>query len=100
MKYVRICPVCGSIDVSPDLSNPAAVVSGALYMYKCNRCGFVGNSILFPEVPVNEVPEPKNLEEIKRYPVSEINLYSKGLLKCMIPMLLFLLLIFILLFYI
>ncbi len=73
--YVRICPVCNSVDVSPDLSVPAAVASGALYSYRCNRCGFVG--VIFPEIPIDEVPEPRNFE--KGYSVLDVT-YGRGYL--------------------
>ncbi len=52
VEYVRVCPVCGSVDVSPDLTIPAAVASGALYGYRCNECGYSG--IIFPEFSVED----------------------------------------------
>ena len=77
-KYVRICPICNSTDVSPDFSSPAAIVSGALYMYKCNRCGFIGNSALFPKVRADQIPKPKDLSKIKRnYPLANLT-YGRG----------------------
>ena len=86
-KYVRICPICGSTDVSPDFSIPAAVAAGALYMYRCNRCDYVG--VLFPEVLVDELPEPEDIKRIKKdYPVMNIT-YGRGifaLLKYLAPL--------------
>jgi len=84
--YVRICPVCNSTDVSHDFSVAAAVASGALYNYRCNRCGFVG--IIFPEMPADELPQPRNLDEIERdYSTLDIS-YGRGyssLLKYLAP---------------
>ncbi len=78
-KYVKICPRCYSTDVSPDFSSPAAISAGALYMYRCNRCGFVGPSALFPEVPIDKVPKPKDLKKIKgRYETVNIT-YGRGI---------------------
>ena len=75
-KYVRICPVCDSTDVSPDFSIPAAIAAGALYSYRCNRCDFVG--IIFPEVLLEEIPPLRNLKEIKRsYPIVDVT-YGRG----------------------
>lgn len=84
MKNVRICPICRSADISPDLSIPAAVAFGALYSYRCNRCGFVGT--VFMELPIDELPEP--LEKVdKGYPVLDVT-YGRGymaLLKYLAP---------------
>ena len=78
-KFIRICPICNSPDVSPDMSVPAAVAYGALYNYRCNRCGFVG--IAFPEISMENLPEIKETDSIKRdYPLVDIS-YGKGYLS-------------------
>ncbi len=75
-KYIRICPICNSPDVSPDLSVAAAVAYGALYNYRCNHCGYVGN--IFLEVPAGDLPAIKDVEEIpKDFPVIDVS-YGRG----------------------
>lgn len=64
-EYVRICLRCNSTDVSPDFS-PEVIAFGGLHRWRCNRCGFFGDSVFFPEVLVDEIPKPKNLKEIKK----------------------------------
>lgn len=51
---VKVCPNCGSTDVSVDRSDVIAVM-GLDYGYKCGNCGF--SSKLFPEVPVEKMEE-------------------------------------------
>lgn len=86
-KYVKVCPACNSVDVSPDFTIPAAIASGALYMFRCNRCDYV--SVLFPEFPESELPEPKELEEIERNYQTVDTTFGKGffaLLKLLAPL--------------
>ena len=47
-KFTRICPKCGSTDISVDFSNPAVWDYGAPPNYKCNICDNIGK--FFPEV--------------------------------------------------
>ncbi|MFO7966658.1 MAG: hypothetical protein R6U44_03565 [Archaeoglobaceae archaeon] len=86
-KYVKLCPACNSIDISPDFTVPAAVAAGGLYMYRCNRCNYV--STLFPEFPIDELPEPIELEDIeKNYQTVDIS-FGRGsfaLLKLLAPL--------------
>jgi|Deesub1362A_J573_1020465.scaffolds.fasta_scaffold02331_8 hypothetical protein len=80
-KYIKLCPICNSVDVSPNFSVPAAVASGALYSYRCNRCGFVG--LGFPEVPVDDVPEPRNFQDVEKgYTVLDVT-YGRGYINLM-----------------
>jgi len=75
-RYIRICPICNSSDVSPDLSIPAAVAYGALYNYRCNHCGYTGTAFL--EVPAWDLPEVKNVDEIsEKFPIINVG-YGKG----------------------
>ncbi len=74
--YIRICPICNSPDVSPDMSVPAAVAYGALYNYRCNHCGYIGP--IFPEVLAEDLPETKKRSEIpKDFPLIDVS-YGKG----------------------
>lgn len=86
-KYVKVCPACNSIDVSPDFTIPAAIAAGALYMFRCNRCDFV--STLFPEFPVDELPEPIELEDIEKDYQTVDTTFGRGfftLLKLLAPL--------------
>ncbi len=77
-KYITICPVCNSPDVSPDFSIPAAVAYGALYNYRCNHCGYTGP--VFLEISEENMPEVMDPEEIPRkFPVIDVS-YGKGYL--------------------
>lgn len=55
-KYVRICPVCNSTDVVPDMS-AESYARGLLNQWKCNACGHSG--LFFPEYT------PEDLKKIK-----------------------------------
>ena len=78
-KYIKICPICNSPDVSPDLSIPAAVAYGALYNYRCNHCGYIGP--IFPEVLAEDLPETKKRDEIsKDFPLIDVS-YGRGYFK-------------------
>jgi hypothetical protein len=50
--YIKICPKCGSDNVSFE-RNPAYVAMGLLNQFgQCDNCGFHGQ--IFPEVPISE----------------------------------------------
>jgi transcription elongation factor Elf1 len=53
-EHARVCPNCGSTDVSVDRSDVVGML-GLDYGYKCGNCGF--SSKLFPEVPVEDMGE-------------------------------------------
>lgn len=56
-KFIRVCPFCGSIDVSHE-QNPSYIIQAtALGGFQCNDCGHHG---LFPEVPTSEIPGLKS----------------------------------------
>lgn len=59
MKEERVCPKCGSKDVSPDLTRSAYGAGTIFNSWKCNNCGYRG--IFFPEV--EEVEELETKEE-------------------------------------
>ncbi|MFP3909354.1 MAG: hypothetical protein ACLFVX_05800 [Archaeoglobaceae archaeon] len=86
-KYVKVCPACNSIDVAPDFTIPAAIAAGGLYMFRCNRCDYV--STLFPEFPINELPEPIDLDKIEKDYQTVDTSFGKGsfaLLKLLAPL--------------
>ena len=75
-KWVKVCPVCKSINVSPDLSIPAAVAYGALYNYRCNECGYVG--LVFPEVLSEDLDDLKDEEGAENaYPLLSVS-FGRG----------------------
>ena len=51
MRYVKICPKCGSIDIT--IPN-AGLDFKMTIKDKCSACSFRGN---FPEVEVNQIEE-------------------------------------------
>ena len=53
MKYFRVCPRCGSIDTSHDLSIEAVATKFTTFNYKCNKCGFSAHA--FPEMTKEEL---------------------------------------------
>ncbi len=77
---MRICPKCSSIRVSPDFSVPGAISWGFMSSWKCERCGFVGNSLLFAEVPASNLPKPRSIK--KYYPRLDSS-FGRGLLGMM-----------------
>jgi len=78
VKYVTICPICGSKDVSTDFSNPVAVTTGLFNnIKKCNHCGYTGMGFL--EVPENQVPKkPKDIKTIKERRLVDVT-YGRGM---------------------
>ena len=52
-KTVKVCPKCGSMDVSSDLSVQSYAQGGFFNNMVCNNCGYSGQ--LFPEVNADEV---------------------------------------------
>lgn len=56
-KGVKVCPECGSLDVSP------VTMTGYITqpMYVCNKCGF--QSTIFPEVDIGEIKGRKGKGE-------------------------------------
>lgn len=86
-KYVKVCPACNSIDVSPDFTIPAAIAAGGLYMFRCNRCDYV--STLFPEFPIDDLPEPIDLEDVQKEYQTVDTTFGRGffsLLKLLAPL--------------
>lgn len=75
-RYVKICPYCGSTDLSSH-SEPAAVRTGMVdSVMKCNHCGYVGH---IAEISASEVPEsPKPLDELPERPMVDKR-YGKGI---------------------
>ena len=61
-KYVRVCPQCKSSDVAIDRYNSLQPAMGLLAVYRCNKCGYLGN--YFPEVKLSEIKEFK--EEVTK----------------------------------
>tara|TARA_Y100000310_G_C20689135_1_gene821038 strand:- start:291 stop:491 length:201 start_codon:yes stop_codon:yes gene_type:complete len=54
-KYVKICPKCGSKDVSSDLS-VASIARGSFQNdFKCNKCEYKG--MFFPEIGESKLKE-------------------------------------------
>lgn len=58
-KFVRVCPKCGSSDVSKDLSLVALLGGGG--GFECRNCGYKGQ--FFPEVEEEGLKEFR--EEVK-----------------------------------
>lgn len=54
-EKTRICPKCGSVDVSFDFSNSAGIAYGTPGKYKCGKCGF--SAMIFPEIDKEETEE-------------------------------------------
>ena len=50
MKYLKICPLCGSINVGVPKRGYALVDMRSL----CKDCGYIGN---FPEVEIEKIEE-------------------------------------------
>ena len=46
-KSKRICPKCGSDDISPDFSRQTFGEQSEFNTHKCNKCGY--RSVFFPE---------------------------------------------------
>jgi rubredoxin len=59
-KYVRVCPVCNSTDVQPDLSADS-YAKGFFNQWKCNNCGHV--SLFFPEYPKEDAAKMKEKKQ-------------------------------------
>jgi len=74
-KHVKICPICYSPDNYLE-SNPASaaastIIGGNFSVYHCNNCGFSGS--FFPEAPIDNLPEPKKLEDIKEESYTKVD---------------------------
>lgn len=52
-KLVRICPACGSTDVSHEQSTSYVIQSVPLIGFQCNDCGCTAQ--IFPEVPSSAI---------------------------------------------
>jgi C4-type Zn-finger protein len=52
-KYVRVCPICKSVKLSINNSNPF-FVSANIWEYKCRNCGYKNVQSLFPEMKISE----------------------------------------------
>ena len=52
-ELVKICPKCGSTNVSTEFSNPANVAYGNALNYFCNKCDYVAK--IFPEVKTKDI---------------------------------------------
>ena len=62
-EYVKICPNCDSLDISPEISTMQQ--TGALpSRYVCNNCGFT--SFAFPEANLNDYK--KSEEKVTKIP--------------------------------
>jgi rubredoxin len=55
-RYVRVCPVCNSTDVQPDLSADS-YSKGFFNQWKCNTCGHT--SLFFPEYTEEDIAKIK-----------------------------------------
>jgi hypothetical protein len=55
-KYVRVCPVCYSTDVKPDLSADS-YAKGLLNQWTCNACANTG--LFFPEYTLEDLRKLK-----------------------------------------
>ena len=53
VKYVKICPRCGSVKVGVDFSNPVVWNFGTSVKYQCKSCRHIAT--IFPEVPLDKV---------------------------------------------
>ena len=56
-KYLRICPKCGSANVTLDSSNIGGWALGTFssVKYICKKCGFI--NIVFPEIEIGNVED-------------------------------------------
>ncbi|MBI5355536.1 MAG: hypothetical protein HZB68_03715 [Candidatus Aenigmarchaeota archaeon] len=69
-KYVRVCPVCRSTDVSHE-KNLSYFIQSVVFggFFQCNDCGYHGQ--IFPEVPISEIgklKEPVVVSKKSYYP--------------------------------
>ncbi len=69
-EYVKICPKCGSADVSVDFSNPAVWSYGAPSKHKCKACGHV--AAVFPEVAKSKTKSYKPKKETQEKDVVDV----------------------------
>jgi len=53
MEIIKICPRCGSEDISPDLSLDNYSSGKIFNSYKCNNCGYSGQ--FFIEIEKEEI---------------------------------------------
>ena len=61
-SYIKFCPKCNSIDVTPDKSTMQSL--GFLpTKYICSNCGY--SSFNFPEIDINEV-DKLNIQKIQK----------------------------------
>ncbi len=56
-RYVTLCPICGSSNVSNNFSTEAVATGFSSFIYRCNDCGFVAQA--FPEVEESRVEEAR-----------------------------------------
>ena len=56
-KYLRICPKCGSANVTLDSSNIGGWALGTFssVKYICKKCGF--NNVVYPEIEFDKVED-------------------------------------------
>ena len=52
-NLIKICPKCGSTNISTEFSNPANVAYGNALNYVCNNCNYITK--VFPEVKSKDV---------------------------------------------
>ena len=63
-EYVKICPKCGSTNVSVDFSNPTVWSYGAPSKHQCKSCGHV--AAVFPEVVKNKTESYKPKGKVEK----------------------------------
>lgn len=76
-QRIRICPQCGSDDVEADFTEAAMARAGGSNKWHCNHCDYIG--MVFPEVPLSEVPDdPIPVEDLPEREQVDLS-YGKGM---------------------
>ncbi len=58
MKYYKICPRCGSIEVTPIIKTLDVSAFTGIKKYKCNKCKLALD--IFPEISEEDLLKNKN----------------------------------------